>query len=180
MNPDLVILCVDDKTGVLDAVVRDLAPFENTFCIETASSADEARAVVTALPARNRRLALALSDHRMPGESGADFLLSLNVAPDTRSTRKLLFTAQSGNEDTIRALNPGGFDHYVTKPWLAAGLRDIIREQLTSYVIHTGLDPIPYLAVLETARLAESLRRRNPSGAWSPDRQPSPRLTPAS
>lgn len=165
MKTDLVILCVDDEAGVLDAVVRDLAPFETAFRIETASSADEARSVVAALPAKKRRLALALCDHRMPGESGTDFLIALNAAPETRSARKLLLTAQAGHEDTIRALNLGGLDHYIAKPWLAASLRDVIREQLTSYVIDTGLDPIPYLAVLDTARLAEALRRRNPSDA---------------
>ena len=52
MKPNLVILCVDDEPPVLDAVVRDLAPFENAFVLETAGSAAEARAIVADLPRR--------------------------------------------------------------------------------------------------------------------------------
>ncbi len=165
MKPDLVILCVDDEPAVLDAVVRDLAPFENAFVLETAASAAEARAIVAELPERKRRLALALCDHRMPGETGTDFLIALQRDPVTRPARKLLLTAQAGHEDTIRALNLGGLDHYIAKPWDPEALRTVLRDQLTTYVIDAQLDPLPYLAVLDTARLAEALRRRNPADA---------------
>ncbi len=162
MKPTLTLLCVDDEAVVLDAVVRDLAPFEDAFRIETALSADAARAIVDALPGRGHTLALALCDHLMPGLSGTDFLVALNADPATRPARKLLLTAQAGHEDTIRALNHGGLDHYIAKPWQPDELRAVIREQLTSYVIERQLDPLPYLAVLDTGRLAEALRRRNP------------------
>jgi two-component system chemotaxis response regulator CheY len=165
MKPTLALLCVDDESVVLEAVVRDLAPFEDAFCIETALSADEARGLVAGLAARGQKLALALCDHRMPGTSGTDFLIALNADRATRPARKILLTAQAGHEDTIRAINLGGLDHYISKPWQPEALRAVIRDQLTSYVIERELDPLPYLAILDTARLAEALHRRNPGDA---------------
>ncbi len=162
MKTELVILCVDDEPGVLDAVVRDLAPFESGFRVEAANSAAEARALVAGLPARHRALALVLCDHRMPDETGTDFLIALNRDAATKPARKVLLTAQAGHEDTIRALNLGGLDHYIAKPWTPEALRAVVREQLTSYVLERQLDPLPYLALLDTARLTEALGRRNP------------------
>ncbi len=162
MKPSLTLLCVDDESVVLDAVVRDLAPFEDAFRIETALNAADARAIVNGLPGSGQTLALALCDHLMPGLTGTDFLIALNADPATRHARKLLLTAQAGHDDTIRALNQGGLDHYIAKPWQPDALRAVIRDQLTSYVIDRQLDPLPYLAVLDTARLAEALRHRNP------------------
>lgn len=165
MKPTLTLLCVDDEAVVLDAVVRDLAPFEEVFRIETALSAAAAREIVAGLPARGQSLALALCDHLMPGMTGTDFLITLNADPATRRTRKILLTAQAGHQDTIRAVNQGGLDHYIAKPWQPDELRAIIHDQLTSYVIEGQLDPLPYLAVLDTGRLAEALRRNNPGDA---------------
>jgi two-component system chemotaxis response regulator CheY len=98
----------------------------------------------------------------MPGVTGTDFLIALNNDPATRHARKLLLTAQAGHEDTIRALNQGGLDHYIAKPWKPDALRMVIRDQLTCYIIDRQLDPLPYLAILDTARLAEAIRQRNP------------------
>ncbi|MCU0791293.1 MAG: response regulator [Opitutaceae bacterium] len=161
MKPTLVLLCVDDEPGVLDAVVRDLAPFEDAFRVETALDAADAARLVANLPARGLTLALALCDHLMPGTTGTDFLIALNNSPTTRHTRKILLTAQAGHEDTIRALNLGGLDHYIAKPWQPDVLRKVVLDQLTSYVIERQLDPLPYLSTLDTTRLAEALRSRH-------------------
>jgi CheY-like chemotaxis protein len=165
MKNELVILCVDDEPGVLDAVVRDLSPLEGAFRVEAANSAAEARSLVAGLPSRGRALALVFCDHRMPDETGTDFLIALNRDASTRPARKVLLTAQAGHEDTIRAVNLGGLDHYIAKPWTPEALRAVARDQLTSYVIDRQLDPLPYLALLDTTRLAEALRRRNPGDA---------------
>jgi two-component system chemotaxis response regulator CheY len=162
MKPALTLLCVDDEPVVLEAVVRDLAPFEDAFRIETALSASDARARLDTLPGGGANLALILCDHLMPGITGTDFLISLNADATTRPARKLLLTAQAGHDDTIRALNQGGLDYYIGKPWEPAALRQIIKDQLTTYVINRQLDPLPYLSILDTARLAEVLRQRNP------------------
>ena len=162
MNPTLTLLCVDDEAVVLDAVVRDLAPFEDAFRIETALSAAEAGEIVAGLADRGHTLALCLCDHLMPGLSGTDFLIALDADPATRPARKILLTAQAGHDDTIRALNQGGLDYFIAKPWQPDALREVIRDQLTTYVIDRELDPLPYLAILDTVRLAEYLQRRNP------------------
>ena len=162
INPTLTLLCVDDEAVVLDAVVRDLAPFEDAFRIETALSAAEAGEIVDGLAKRGNTLALVLCDHLMPGLSGTDFLIALDADPATRPARKILLTAQAGQDDTIRAVNQGGLDYFIAKPWQPDALCKIIRDQLTTFVIDRELNPLPYLAILDTARLAEYLQRRNP------------------
>lgn len=160
-SPSLLILCVEDEPTVLDAVIRDLAPFEEHFRLEAASSAAEARTLLDSLLDEDHRLALALCDHLMPGLSGTDFLIQLNQADSTRPARKLLLTAQAGLDDTVRAVNQANLDHYLAKPWQPDHLQATVRDQLTSYVIDQRLDPLPYLAILDSARLAETIRRRN-------------------
>ncbi len=162
INPTLTLLCVDDEAVVLDAVVRDLAPFEDAFRIETALSAAEAGEIVDGLAKRGNTLALVLCDHLMPGLSGTDFLIALDADPATRPARKILLTAQAGQDDTIRAVNQGGLDYFIAKPWQPDALCKVIRDQLTTFVIDRELNPLPYLAILDTARLAEYLQRRNP------------------
>jgi two-component system phosphate regulon response regulator PhoB len=154
-----IILCVEDEPGVLDAIVRDLAPLEDRFRVEAAESADLARPLVRGWLAAGHALALALCDHRMPGTSGTDFLIELNRDPATRATRKILLTAQAGHEDTIRAVNRADLDHYVAKPWRAEELRAVVKKHLTDYVLEAGLDPLPYLAVLDTPRLTAAIAR---------------------
>jgi CheY-like chemotaxis protein len=159
MYPAPIILCIEDEPGVLDAIVRELAPFEERFRIEAAESADIARPLVRGWLQAGHPLALALCDHLMPGTSGTDFLIELNREPATRATRKILLTAQAGHEDTIRAVNRADLDHYVAKPWQPDELRAVVRDHLTDYVLETGLDPLPYLAVLDTTRLTAAIAR---------------------
>ncbi len=160
-TPSLALICVDDEQGVLDALVRDLAPFEDHLVVEAAASADEARDIVDSLSGRGCRLALILCDHLMPGTTGTDFLIELNRREDTRRAAKVLVTAQAGLEDTVRALNEAGLDHYIAKPWNPKELHEVARKLLTDYVLTENLDPMPWLAVLEVERVGEALSRHN-------------------
>ena len=51
----IYILCIEDEPEVLEAVVRDLAKFEDKFPIESASCVDEARKVVDEVILERRR-----------------------------------------------------------------------------------------------------------------------------
>ncbi|MFY8216791.1 MAG: response regulator, partial [Chthoniobacterales bacterium] len=89
-QPNLAILCLEDEPAVLDAVVRDLAPFEELFLIEPVESVTDARHVMEALREKKIPLALALCDHLLPGTTGTEFLIELNRSDATKSTRKVL------------------------------------------------------------------------------------------
>lgn len=161
MTTRIYILCVDDERDVLESVERDLASLEDVFPIELAENAAEGHALIKEIYSKNDCVGLILCDHIMPGESGVDFLISLNQLPETRSTRKVLLTGQAELEDTVRAINKADLNHYIAKPWESDTLMDTAREQLTTYVIENHLDPLPFMRVLDASRLAEVIRKRN-------------------
>jgi response regulator RpfG family c-di-GMP phosphodiesterase len=76
----------------------------------------------------------------------------------TVDTRKVLITGQANQEDTIRALNDAKLDHYFSKPWDVDMLLDVVRQQLTDYVLMMGIDPLPYMRVLDGVRIMDALR----------------------
>ncbi len=155
----LVILCIEDEDEVRDAVVRDLEAFEPTFLVEMAEDADDARQVVTEVAAAGDAIALVIADHRLPGMQGTDFLIELHAQPETTSARKVLLTGQAGHEDTIRAINEASLDHYISKPWTEEELHSVVREQLTEYVLANTEDVLPYVAILDGARLLERVAK---------------------
>ena len=57
-----------------------------------------------------------------------------------------------------RAINSGGLDHYIAKPWDAEELHAVVREQLTRYVLAEGINPLPYLSYLDSTRAMDALR----------------------
>jgi len=151
----LIILCIEDEDEVREAVARDLEAFEPAFLVEMAEDADDARQVVAEIEAAGDAVALVVADHRLPGTQGTDFLIELHGEPATAKARKVLLTGQAGHEDTIRAINKADLDHYISKPWTEEQLHSVVREQLTEYVLANVEDVLPYVAVLDAARLLE-------------------------
>ena len=156
---ELVILVVEDEPEVRAAIVGDLAPFTGTIRVDEAGDVEDALAALAEADSAGDRVGLILADHRLPGRSGVDLLVSLHREPATRPIRKVLITGQAGHGDTIRAINDAGLDKYIPKPWDPADLQAIAVEQLTDYVIEAGLDPLTYLKVLDGPRLLESFSR---------------------
>jgi CheY-like chemotaxis protein len=156
----IYILCIEDEPEVLEAVVRDLAPFENTFPIESVSDANEARRVVKDVILKRGKLGLVICDHIMPGEDGVSFLISLQKDERTASSRKVLLTAQAGLQATIEAVNKANLNHYIAKPWTAEELQAIARQELTEFVLKEETQLYPYLSILDAERLGEKIREQ--------------------
>lgn len=155
----IYILCIEDEPEVLEAVVRDLAPFESAFPIESASTVAEARRVVASI-LQQGQLGLVICDHILPGEDGVSFLVSLHRDPRTTSARKVLLTAQAGLADTIQAVNQADLNHYIAKPWKPAELHAVVRQQLTEFVLQNETNLYPYLSLLDGERLGEKIRQQ--------------------
>ncbi len=156
----LTVLVLEDEPPVREALARDLAGFAATIRIEVAEDVHDAWAVIDELQADGDRLALVLADHRLPGTSGVDFLVQLLDDERTVAARKVLVTGQADQQDTIRAVNDAGLDHYIAKPWNPAELTEVVREQLTDHVLEHRLDPLPHLAALDAVRVMPLLRDR--------------------
>ncbi|NCA69427.1 MAG: response regulator [Sphingobacteriia bacterium] len=157
----LAILILEDEPDVRAALQRDLASFAERVRIEAAEDATTAREITEEIAHDGDRLALVLADHRLPGTTGIDFLIGLRMAERTGGARKVLVTGQADQEDTIRAINEAGLDHYVTKPWDPDTLRALTRELLTDYVMANRLDPLPHLSVMDAGRALELLHQRS-------------------
>lgn len=156
----IVILCLEDEPEVRDAVLRDLAPFAGEFRIEAAEDVDDARAVIRECENDDDRIGLVLCDHMMPGTRGVEFLVELANQPAHRDVRKVLITGQAGLEDTVRAVNEAHLHHYIAKPWKAEDLQNVVKEQLTEFVLATTDDLLPYVSVLDSQRLLEAVAKK--------------------
>lgn len=157
------ILCVEDEPEVLEAILRDLAEFENVFPVHGAQSAAEAERVLEKIKEKRGTLGLILCDHIMPGESGVDFLIRLHKDPETNGARKVLLTGQAGLEPTIRAVNEAGLRYYLAKPWTKEELSMVVKRELTDFVLLYA-DNLPlYMGVLDAPKLSEAMFRRGVS-----------------
>jgi two-component system chemotaxis response regulator CheY len=159
MEP-IYILLIEDEAEVMDALLHDLADIEDGFPVEVASSVEEAKGLLKQLLAEDKRIGLILSDHILPGENGVEFLVELASKPETATSRKVLVTGQASHFDTIKAVNQAGLDHYIAKPWTKEELLETVREQLSQYIINAQLDPLPYMAFIQSNKLIEYIRQR--------------------
>jgi signal transduction histidine kinase len=119
------ILYVDDEPENLR--LFQLA-FKREFEIVTAPSGDAGLEVLHSHP-----IAVILSDHRMPGMSGVEFLTRTREV-DAKSLR-ILVTAY-GDADTLReAVNNGSIYKYVPKPWQPDEMRITVRRAIETYAL---------------------------------------------
>ncbi len=106
-NPNFTILYVDDEPHNL---ITFKASFRRKYKILTAESGDEGLKVI-----RKNDVDLVISDQRMPGMTGVEFLEQ--VAREYPDTIRVILTGFSDVESIINAINNGGIFRYITKPW---------------------------------------------------------------
>jgi len=157
---DIYIICVEDEPQVLDVIVRDLAALEETFPIELAHSADEARELIKEIKEDGHKIGLALCDHIMPGDNGIDLMIEMQRDSFTENTRKVLITGQAGLEDTIQAVNNAKLNRYIAKPWDPVDLLRIVKDELTQYVIREEKELLRFMPVLDQDKIQEAIRTK--------------------
>src|SRR5919204_6882078 len=102
------ILCVDDEEFILDGL-RDT--LRRAFEVHTATGASEALAMLRKEP---DAYAVVLSDMRMPGMFGSEFLREARtVAPNAV---RMLLTGYADVDSAIRAVNDAQLFRFLTKP----------------------------------------------------------------
>ena len=109
LRAPLSILVVDDEPRSQETLRRTL---EEDFTVFTAASAEEGIAIM-----EREFVHIVLSDQRMPGTSGVDFLRSIRDQwPDTV---RLILSGYTDAEDIIAGINEAGIWQYLMKPWHA-------------------------------------------------------------
>jgi thioredoxin reductase (NADPH) len=111
-----ILLAVDDDVNVLEAVVQDLRrEYGADYRVMRAASGQAALHTLAQLKERNEPVGLLLSDQRMPGMTGVQFLeQSREIYPDAR---RVLLTAYADTEAAIQAINTARIHYYLNKPW---------------------------------------------------------------
>ncbi len=111
-----VILAVDDDVSVLEMVVQDLRrQYGANYRIQRAASGQAALDTCDQLKKRGDTVALFVSDQRMPGMSGVEFLgKAMEYFPNAK---RALLTAYADTEAAIQAINTAKINYYLTKPW---------------------------------------------------------------
>jgi thioredoxin reductase (NADPH) len=111
-----ILLAIDDDVNVLEAVVQDLRRhYGAEYRIMRAASGQAALDTLAQVKAREEPVALLLSDQRMPGMTGVEFLeRSREVYPEAR---RVLLTAYADTEAAIQAINTARIHYYLNKPW---------------------------------------------------------------
>lgn len=143
------ILYVDDEVNNLNSFK---AAFRRYFTIYTAQSAKEGRKVLEA-----EEIGVIITDQRMPGETGIEFLESiLPIYPDTI---RILLTGFSDINAVMGAINRGQVYKYLVKPWQDDELKMYIENALELYNLRKENKDLAHklrLANLELSALQKS------------------------
>jgi two-component system, probable response regulator PhcQ len=126
------ILYVDDEEMSLKYFTR---AFQNQFQILTAANAKDGYQL---LEQHRDTIALIMTDQRMPGEQGVQFLARARQL-HPRAIR-ILTTAYSDLEVAVDAVNSGAIYKYVTKPWEVPDLEITLKRALEFFMVQRERD----------------------------------------
>ncbi len=117
------ILIVDDEAANLRVLERILRQHYEVICAESGTEALELL--------RSHDVALIISDQRMPGMTGIEFLKHTAVLRP--HTVRLILTGYTDVNALVEAINSGIVYKYVTKPWVNEDLLQTVKRALQHY-----------------------------------------------
>lgn len=115
------VLCVDDEPSVLRSLNWLL---RSRFDVSSASDASEGLELV-----RHSEFDVVISDQRMPGMTGTEFLERVKEA--SPNTMRLLLTGYSDYTDMLRSVNDSEVFRFINKPWDNQHLIDTVSYAAT-------------------------------------------------
>src|SRR5262249_22215936 len=117
------LLFVDDEAANLRVLER---LFAANFQVFTAASGEAGLEVLS-----THDIALIMSDQRMPGMSGVEFLKK--AAEMRAATVRMVLTGYTDVDALVVAINSGIVYRYITKPWSNADLQQTVKRALEYY-----------------------------------------------
>jgi DNA-binding NtrC family response regulator len=115
------ILLLDDETNILRALKRCLR--HSDWEIETFESPEQA-----CKAAQSRVYDLFISDYKMPGTNGIEFLQQTKQWQPT--AQRILLTGQADLNSAVKAVNEAEIFRLLFKPWNDVELIDSVRKAL--------------------------------------------------
>ena len=121
---DNTILIVDDEPNAITALQRTL--LDEPYEIYSATSGEEALKMLATC-----RTKLVISDERMPGMDGAEFLSIVKLRyPETV---RIMLTGHASLDATMKAVNSGEVYRFFVKPWSDMELTMAIRSAMEKF-----------------------------------------------
>lgn len=118
------VLLVDDEENILNALNRVLR--KEGYRILTAISGTDGLSIID-----REKITLVLSDHRMPGMEGVEFLSEVRKrSPDTI---RMMLTGYADMQAVVSAINRGEVYRFITKPWNDEEIKLILRDAIRQY-----------------------------------------------
>jgi response regulator RpfG family c-di-GMP phosphodiesterase len=112
----IAVLYVDDEENNLNSF---RAAYRRDWNVYLANSPDQGRKILDEV-----KIEVIITDQRMPGETGVQFLES--VLPLYPDPIRILLTGYADIQAVIDAVNKGQIYHYVSKPWNENQLRSLV------------------------------------------------------
>lgn len=142
MEEPVRILCVDDEQNVLRSLTRLF--LDDPYEILTATSGAEGLLTLD----RCGTVPVVISDYRMPGMNGVEFLSE--VRKRWPGTVRIVLSGYADTGAIVSAINEGQIYRFVAKPWNDDEIRVTVANALERYNLGRKND-----------ELAEELRRKN-------------------
>ncbi|MEW6165552.1 MAG: response regulator [Pseudomonadota bacterium] len=123
-RPEFAVLVVDDEPNIVNAIRRELnTPPLGRYRYAVEGFSDPAQALARA---REKDFAVVISDYRMPGMTGLDFLKALyEIQPDCA---RLVLSGQTDMDALVRMINETHIYRFIPKPWTSYFLKSSIGQ----------------------------------------------------
>lgn len=126
MEEGIKVLFVDDEQNVLSAIKR--AFIDENYIILAASSGADGLALFDL-----HQIQVVVSDYRMPGMNGIEFLREVNKR--WPQTVKIVLSGYADIETVVAAVNEGQIYKFIPKPWNDDDLKLTISNALDKYFL---------------------------------------------
>ncbi|MCK9379477.1 MAG: response regulator [Sulfuritalea sp.] len=144
-NPLYQVMIVDDEASIVNAVRRELStPPLGHYRYEVEGFTEPAAALERA---KTKKFDAVISDYRMPGMDGLEFLKALAALQP--ECARLVLSGQTDMDSLIRMVNETHIYRFIPKPWHD----HFLKSSLSQAIAYAGV-------VTENKRLADLVRER--------------------
>ncbi|MBZ0157354.1 MAG: response regulator [Alphaproteobacteria bacterium] len=154
MTEEIRILCVDDEPNVLNSLRRLF--LDDDYTILTAASGQEGLGLLEREPVH-----LVISDYRMPGMNGVEFLKE--VCREWPDTVRIVLSGYADTASIVSAINEGQIYKFIPKPWNDDELKVTVSNALERYFLYRKNRELTFELAQKNDKLVKLLQEKSAS-----------------